>query len=638
MKRLAASLAAMVLLFAGTAAGESAVWSTDSRARLTVGNPTELTGRFFTGLWGGTTSDMDVQDLLQGYSLVRWDNSLVRFRFDHSVVQNAVAMDDADGNRTYLIVLYDDLRYSDGTPITARDYAFSVLFRMAPVIAETGGTPADFSWLVGAEEYLSGDRKELTGLRILSDRIIQLTVKAEALPYFYELYRLMFPPTPAGAIAPGTQVLDEGQGAYLSAPLDADTIRENVFDETTGLPTGPKVTSGPYVLKSFDGTTAVFEINPYYKGDEEGNLPRIGRLTYTAARHEDMISGLRSGSFGLLNKVAEKDAITAGLQNEQNHPEEFSFSNYPRTGLSMIWFCESSAVAQDFSVRKAIAYSLDRETFGKDYLDQYGIQVDGFYGLGQWMYQMAAGIIGYPVEEGEDTTAWEQISLDGLTRYAQDPEKAAALMAGREIPLTFGIPDTDRAEETIRKDFLPGLEEAGFRVTLRRLSMEELREVYDGKRTGFDMIFLGEDFAIAFDPDLLKPAESASGTDENGTENGSAAREPSLTEARETVYQLAREMVRTEPDDVLGFEQKWILLQEKITETLPLIPVYSNVYFDFYTRQLHEYNITDAVSWGEAIVPSYISDMEKLKKNEEEKLFQDLNQMGEEYRIENPAR
>ena len=121
MKRLAAALAAMVLLFAGTAAGESAVWSTDSRARLTVGNPTELTGRFFTGLWGGTTSDMDVQDLLQGYSLVRWDNSLVRFRFDNSVVQNAVAMDDADGNRTYLIVLYDDLRYSDGTPITARD-------------------------------------------------------------------------------------------------------------------------------------------------------------------------------------------------------------------------------------------------------------------------------------------------------------------------------------------------------------------------------------------------------------------------------------------------------------------------------------------------------------------------------------
>ena len=97
---------------------------------------------------------------------------------------------------------------------------------------------------------------------------------------------------------------------------------------------------------------------------------------------------------------------------------------------------------------------------------------------------------------------------------------------------------------------------------------------------------------------------------------------------------MAEEMVRTDPMDVLGFEQKWIALQEKITETLPLIPVYSNAYFDFYTRELHDYSILDAISWADAVSRSYISDREELQKGEKEAQIRDLNNMAEEYRIE----
>ena len=107
-----------------------------------------------------------------------------------------------------------------------------------------------------------------------------------------------------------------------------------------------------------------------------------------------------------------------------------------------------------------------------------------------------------------------------------------------------------------------------------------------------------------------------------------------LTGARAVAYQMAEEMVRTDPMDVLGFEQKWIALQEKITETLPLIPVYSNAYFDFYTRELHDYSILDAISWADAVSRSYISDREELQKGEKEAQIRDLNNMAEEYRIE----
>ena len=203
---LAACMALALLTAGGTAENVKIVWADNPDAKLTAANPTPLTGHFFTSLWGATTSDLDIQDLLHAYSPVRYDTALGGFRFDHSVVQNAVALDSEDGSRTYLLVFYDDLRWSDGTRITAKDYAFSILFSMDPAIRETGGRPADTSWMVGADEYLDGSSKTLAGLRIITDGILQIRVKAEALPYFYELSRLMIRPYPASVIAPGITV------------------------------------------------------------------------------------------------------------------------------------------------------------------------------------------------------------------------------------------------------------------------------------------------------------------------------------------------------------------------------------------------------------------------------------------------
>ena len=98
----------LVLLTILTAAGYAAAEETEGkrydRERLNVGNPTPMQGCFFTSMWGGTTSDRDVQELLHAYSPVIWDRKLVRYRYDKSVIQNAVAMDDEDGNRTYILI------------------------------------------------------------------------------------------------------------------------------------------------------------------------------------------------------------------------------------------------------------------------------------------------------------------------------------------------------------------------------------------------------------------------------------------------------------------------------------------------------------------------------------------------------
>ncbi len=39
-----------------------------------------------------------------------------------------------------------------------------------------------------------------------------------------------------------------------------------------------------------------------------------------------------------------------------------------------------------------------------------------------------------------------------------------------------------------------------------------------------------------------------------------------------------------------------------------MIPVYSNVYFDFYTDTLQDYTVGEDVTWAQAIVGARLSD------------------------------
>ena len=611
---------------------------------LTVGNPTRMHGHFFTGLWGNSTSDVDVRDLLFGYGLVVWDGDMGIFRFDRSVISGAMVPDTRERNRSYCISLYEDLYYSDGTRITAWDYAFSVLFQCSPVIAELGGNPADYSYLVGFEEYISGQADCLAGLRVLSDNMLIFTVKAEALPYFYELSYMNFYPYPIHQIAPGCKVFDDGQGARLgdaegggNGKFSASLLRQTVLDPETGYLTHPSVVSGPYQLVSFDGLTAEFERNPYYKGNEDGITPTIRNLIYTLADNDTMIDLLVSGEFGLLNKVTLASTITQGL-TVNGEETLVDFANYPRIGLTYLYFSPGSAAMQENAVRKAIVMCLDKETAVGQYAGVYGLSMDGLYGLGQWMYQLAEGTLAPPIdpelpaaEIEEATKEWEKINLDGLTRYELDTAQAAELLerAGWKLneagircketesglvtlDLTLALPKGSDMEALFNEHFLPYLTEAGIHVTLYPVDMNEVVDAHalHGLEDA-DIIYLGDNFNISFDPSLFFRAQDGAQGD-------------TLAAAHSELNALALDMARTEPGDLLGYMQKWVAFQERFTDLIPMFPIYSNIYFDFYTPLLHDYEISNYPNWALAIIPaSLYEDVEGEGEEDSDLLWDD---------------
>ena len=598
---------------------------------LTVGNITAMTGSFTTRLFSYSTTDLDVNSLLNGYNLVEWKSEINNFDVDETVVSSLTVLDDASGNRSYVITLYDDLYFSDGTPITAWDYAFNILLSVAPQAKEIGGQTDLYPSILGMEAYKNGEKSSLEGLSVVNDHMMIITVGKAYRPYFHEMGLLMCEPLPIAVIAPGCSLKDDGNGVYIDGPFTAELLCETLLNAETGYVTHPSVVSGPYKLISFDGVTAELEINEYYKGNSKGEKPSIQYITYTLAEKDTMIEKLESGEFGLLNKVLDADLVVGGtaLVGTGN----YDLHAYPRIGQSYISFCcEKQDTVGSKAVRQAIAYCLDKDALTAGYTGNYGLRMDGYYGLGQWMYQIMTGAMSAPSADTDETVtpeeeaAWQELNYDGIKVYNLDIDEAVRLLeedgwtlnetgepftAGKDavrcknidgqivaLNLTMLYPEGNTISEHLDECFVSNLAEAGIRVELVPTEWNQLlRYYYRQDQRDCDMMYLASNFNLVFDP---WPTFNTADAD-IGRTNYTGINSPDLMEA-------AQDMALTEPDDLLGYMVKWIHFQECYEEELPAIPVYGNVYFDFNTRCLHNYNINSTTNWANAVVGSYMGD------------------------------
>ena len=629
----AAAAAASAPADAISAADELSLNPEQEPTHLTVANPTPLLGAFLTDRWARGTSDIDVRELLHGYNLVFWDDIDGLFRADPVVVSAIAVTEDAAGNRSYTFSLQRDLLYSDGSPITAWDYAFSVLFRISPELRELSAVSEEMDYLVGFDQYSTGALAYLSGVRVPDDYTITFTVRADALPFFYEFGRLSCEPLPVSLIAPGVVVRDDGQGIYLAnedpfmfVPVfNANLLRETLFDSDFAY---LAFSSGPYTLTSFDGVTAEFAKNPYYKGNAYGELPLIDTLTYTLAENATMVQKLRDGEFDVINKAADAEAIARGI--ELTGDGGFRLANYPRTGLGFLSFvCERKTVSTT-AARQAIAWCMDRDAIVRDYTGTYGLRADGYYGIGQWMYRAATGAVDYPRDAEPDAAtldAWNALSLDGLTAYTADPERANAILDAdgwllnasgirekwvdgfyTQLDLTLAYPEGTRIRECLEEHFVPYLEQCGIHLTLLSLPTQQLFLRYYGRLDRevngrpIDMFFLGSNFDLLFDPALFFTYDGNPYGPPQWLYTGYAA---------DDLYNLAVAMRSTEPGNVLEYMQEWVAFQEKLNEQLPVLPIYSNVYFDFYRADLQNYNVAERVTWSQAILGAYLAEPEE---------------------------
>ena len=618
----------------------------EEMTKLVVGSTTEMSGNFLGDIWGNNTADIDVRTLLHGYDVVAWTQEAM-YTINPSVVLSATVVDDREGNRTYVMELRRGLMYNDSTPITARDYVFSLLLRGAPQIKAIGGETSGVSHILGYEDYANGTTPYFAGVRFLNNFSFSITIKAEYLPFFYELTMLSTVPYPISVIAPGCTVADDGNGAYVTNADAAvaepvftpELLKETLLAPETGYVSHPTVSSGPYRLTSYDeeAHVAQFEINEYYLGNYEGQKPVIPELEYRQVSNEEAIGKLLSGEIGLLNKGTDSEVIAAGL--EQFAQDALGSQNYPRSGLGFISFACEQGPAQFEAVRKAVAYALDRDAMTADFTGNYGQTVDGYYGFGQWMVQMVNGTLSH-LAEGEtetaaQTQAWGELSLDNLEHYAKDLEKAEALLVAdgwtlnekgeafakgtdavrykdvdgelMRLSLRWAKTPDNRAADLLEAMLVQPLAAIGMEILAEEVPFSQLlRHYYRQDARTYDMFYMASNFTLVYDPYVMFSDDASY----EGALVNTTGYEDSRLEA------LALDMRQTEVGDYLSYCKKWVAFQEYWNSVLPAVPLYSNVYFDFYTTKLQDYAATSNQTWADAILYAWLGDPVETPEDE----------------------
>ena len=626
MKRILAILIVLALMMGLVSAlGEEMEEEEAPIQRLRVGTMTSFTGNFFSDLLGNNVSDQDVRKLIHGYSLVNWNPEDGNYQFDDRVVGAAAVTEDGS---EYTLVLTDNMRYSDGTAITAADYAFSLLLQYAPVFREATGASLSPGRIRGDKAYTLGQTNTITGVRIMSEYVLRITLSDDLSPYFYELKALDVIPLPVDVLAPGCQVIDTGDGAHIVGDLTADILRETLLDAETGYMSHPSVTTGPYQVTGYNGYRVSLALNPWYLPGEGIDPPQINQIEYVFTDAEKAMQRLAAGQMDLLTRCIRLDQIQAGLQLAASG--DFSMAAYSRNGLGFISFCAEDGPVADVNVRKALAMCVDKDQLVSQYLGAYGVTVKGYYGIGQWMYQIANGTM-IPADE-EQAQEWEGLNLDGITEYTLNTGAAAELLdeAGWNlnsqgktfsprrdslryrkegdnlIPLKVKMiyPENNRAGRLMNDLFAANAASIGMEVTIERIPMADLLDAYYGRgERDCDMIMLGTNFTDVFDPS----ADYAPDSDTN--------RITGITDAH--LAELCRDLRMTEPGDTAEYCRKWIAMEEYRADICSEIPLYGNAYLDFHTIELRNYHPASTSSWSTVITDAYLGE-EEIEEEEEE--------------------
>ena len=387
-------------------------WSSEKEdGSIILGSSTELSGQFRVPSFGKSSpgsSDNDIGGLTTGLDTVT-NTKEGGYVWNDTVVDSYEETIDEAGNLTFTIKIKDDLKFSDGSAVTAKDYIAFSLASLSPVYTEAASRESSglttLGWKDAYQKYTGPDStegtKELAGIHLIDDYTFSYTVTADYANYFYKITYAAFSASPAAAwLGEGVEIKDDGNGCYLSDEFyakDADgkyiqaAAIKKLCTDTSEENYAAYPWSGPYVVKSFDNSdsTATLVRNEYFKGNYEGATPKIDTIIYKKVVSATQIEDFKAGGLDVIAAITGGADTDNALKLADESEGKYVYTHYSRAGYGKLGFRADYGPAQFVSVRQAIALCMDRAQFAKDFTGGYGGVVDGPYYTGSWMYKAA---------------------------------------------------------------------------------------------------------------------------------------------------------------------------------------------------------------------------------------------------------
>ncbi len=566
---------------------------------LIVGTP-EMNGDFIND-FGNSSYDLAVKTITGAYLTTVVADKAGSLLFNDTVVSEYTTETDDAGNKTYTITLHEDLLFSDGSPIMASNYVANLLFRASPEWVTAGATSTLGDGLVGYTEYYNGETTVFEGVKLLGDYQFSLTVPAEKLPYFWEVYYAAVDPIFAGTYYPGATVMSDETGSWFEwaeGDLAAATLAV-----AEGERFAPSVVPGPYTFVSFENQTVTLKRNEYFKGDFEGNVPTLENIVIQSIPQDTDVEWVINGQVDLVGGVIEGEKIEAARASETA-----TLHSYLRAGYGNLAMHTDFGPTQDVNVRWAIGSLIDRAAVVDYVLGGYGGTVDAAYAYAQWMYdEKAADLqatlkpISYNVETANDyldQTEWVY-EADGTTAFdralaTEGSEYYRHNAAGEPLVINHLGTTDNTVTDIIEIQYTANAPLAGidFRVTKSDFNAL-LDNYYYGFELGDDRMYHTFNLATNFTPvddKYYNWHSDFAGTWQNSTQIVDEELDAAMIAMREA-----------DPTDTETYLNAWFDFQVRWNELLPEVPLYSNEYFDISHTNVDPLVTTPYANWWDVV-------------------------------------
>ncbi|MBI5305687.1 MAG: hypothetical protein HY868_26395 [Chloroflexi bacterium] len=121
----------------------------------------------------------------------------------------------------YTFTLPKEAKWSDGTPLTAKDVAFTFKLALDPAIGASAWAN-NFSSIKGASDHQKGTVKEVEGIKVIDDQTIRFELKEPNASFLFNTYLGILPSHILGKVDPK----EIEKHAYVDAP----TVTSGPFD------------------------------------------------------------------------------------------------------------------------------------------------------------------------------------------------------------------------------------------------------------------------------------------------------------------------------------------------------------------------------------------------------------------------
>lgn len=581
---------------------------TEPTGQMVIGSITQVINEFYDTGFSTSETNYNMYDLIHGgYDTVVFSKE-GEFQYNDTVVASHEETENEDGTKTYTVTINDGLVWSDGTPITAKDYVFAVLLENSDEMAGVDGYPCNSGYTyVGYDEWLDGSADAFAGVHLVDDMTFSLTVKAEELPYHYDITYALVRPRPLHVIAPECDVEDTENGATITGDFTTELLQETINNVETGYRYNPKVTCGPYLFDNFDEASqqATLKANPEFVGDYRGVKPSIETLVIKTVSSDTMMNELESGSVDLLYGCSGGDTINAGLDLVEEG--KAADATYMRNGYGKIQFDCSVFPTDSQNVRQAIAYCLDRNEFARQYTGGYGSVVHSFYGLAQWEYQDSVEWINENLNTYEMNVdaAKELLEADGWNLNADGTPYSGTGTRYKDVDgelkplvITWCNSEGNPVSELLATMLPETMAEAGMELQATTTDFATLQNgILHAGDTMYNMYNLATGFATANSPWYYFSSDEAW----MGNYNTNWIADEELNDAVMPLKSIPYE-------DSEAWLEAWQNFIKVWNEKLPDVPLYSDEYYDFHSTRVQGWENTATWGWQNAVLDAWVSE------------------------------